>query len=179
MKEEVLNLIKDEINKAKQDRENYLMLLHKIHELEQDEKIKEYLNLRKQFQILQHKDTINKSDDEIMYDIFNKYRNIITETNQIYVYTGTFTVSESEIPYEIMVQRNDIRGIYRKYKDIENGYTQIVNIEDSIEFENNNIVLFPNTGLLISYYDKVREEYIKLVVTEGQEKAYQRILSIK
>lgn len=179
MKEEVLNLIKEEINKAKQDRENCLMLLNQIHKLEQDDKVKEYLNLREQLQILQHKEMVNKSDDEIMYEIFSKYKNIIAETNQIYVYIGTFTSSETEVPYEIMVHRDDVRGIYRKYKNIENDYTQILNIEDSIEFEKNNIVLFPNTKLLISYYDKVREEYIKTLVTEGQEKAYQRILSIK
>ena len=116
MKEEVLNSIRDEINKAKQNRENYLMLLNKIRVLEQEEKVKEYLKILEQIQPLKYKEVINKSDDEIMYDIFNKYRNIITQTNQIYVYIGTFTSSETEVPYEIMVHRDDVRGIYRKYK---------------------------------------------------------------
>jgi len=155
-------------------------LINRKRELENDSKVQEYLKLNKMIENARCEQKVEQSNYEIIESIFNNYKYSIKETNNIYVYLGTFVVSDE---YDIMhswsddrVNYNDPKAQYRIYINLENCKEENVKIRDCEKFKEENNVIFPNTYInQTSYYYELQKEFINDVVIDGQERACERV----
>lgn len=159
----------------------------RINELLETELIQEFMKL--------NSITVKElKDDDIRGILQLILRNFtITETNGIYVCTGTF-FTDYDICYEdtnYYTKSTDFDSKYaeyRIYRDIEDGKTRraYLKLDDnkrryhellSSQFEENNIVLNPyNSSNNENGYAEVREDFFTTAVDKGQSKAKKLIL---
>lgn len=125
---------------------------------------------------------------EILFSILENFT--ITETNGIYVCTGTFFTDydicyEETSYYSREIDFDSKYAEYRLYRDIENGQRIRAYMKQSLrtkklltkEFEESNIVLNPyNSSKNSNGYDEVREKFFMSVIEKGQGKAKKLIL---
>lgn len=180
MKEEILQSIKKEYQEKKQQQNNTIEILKKIEELEQNEIVKEYLNLTEQINTVDYSQIIAQNKDDLLESAFRKHSNLIKETNGIYVCLGTFMMDNicdiEHGPSDYRVRRNDPKAEYRVYQDLENYNTKQIPIKQCEEFENTHTVIIPKTILTEKYYYELQREFLKNAVKYGQEKACQKVL---
>lgn len=180
MKEDILNQIRNELNIKKEINERYNNKLKRIKELEKDNNVKEYISLVGLSNC--NKEFINDSDDEIINYIYTKYIYKIDEnsTNKIYVYLGTFKYSnEFDVVHsysDIRTDDNDKKANYRLYQDIELDFIKQVNIDDCKLFEENNIIINPDSYYKMREYYKIRREFFVNSVKENQDTAIKKVL---
>ena len=181
MKEEMLQSIKKDYENQKELRDNTIKSLEKLKELENNEIVKEYLNLKEKLQLLKYERIINQTDTEIINTLFRRNMYSNKDTNEIYVCLGSFKLDNvydiEHGPSDFRVRRDDPTAEYRIYKDIENeNYIQLA-IDKCEKFENTHKVIIPKTILTDKYYYELQKEFILTAVEEGQEKACQKILA--
>lgn len=183
MEQEILQSIKEESRKRQEKREYFSNLLEQLEKLEEDENVKKYVELRKKTDSVDYQKLLEESDEDILYRTFYRHQYMIKNTNEIYVCLGTFMLDNicdiEHGPSDIRLNRNDPRAEYRIYSDLENEVSRQIPISRCEEFERTHRVIFPQTSLTQKYYYQLQKEFISLVVTEGQEKACQKILSKK
>ena len=181
MEQEILDKIIKNYNQGLERKKHYEDLLKKITKLEEDEKIKEYITLKKRLEQVDYKKIIGETDSQILDSTFNSYKYMIDDTNEIYVCLGTFMLDNiCDIvngPSDIRLDRDDSRAEYRIYRNIENNYSEQIPIRKCEEFEKTHKVIIPNTTSIERYYYELQKEFITLAVTEGQEKACKKILN--
>lgn len=177
---------KYELTKLKKQLMQEIQRRKRVNELLEEELIQEFIKLSDiEVQPLK--------DDDINGILFSILRNFtITETNGIYVCTGTFA-SDCDICYEEttwysrLIDFDSKDAEYREYCDIEDSrlitaYTKQDNLSRyahllASEFEKNNIVLNPyNSGKNRNGYEEVREEFFVNAIEKGQGKAKKLIL---
>lgn len=157
----------------------------RINELLKENLIREFINLSSL------KPEILESDDVrgIVVKILKDFE--ITETNGIYVCTGTY-FTDCDICYEETdyyareVRFDSKHAEYRTYSDIENGkqiraYFQFSNDVAkrllAFNFEKNNVVLNPfNSNKNRNGYDEVRIDFFENSINYGQSKSKKLIL---
>ena len=180
MEEEIINKIKKEYNKRKVAKERSLKIISRKQELENDPKVQEYLKLNNMIINSKCEQKIKQSNDEIIESIFNKYKYSIRETNNIYVYLGTFVVSnEYDIvhrPSDIRVSYDDPKAQFRIYINLENNIEEIIKINDCDKFEEENNIIFPITYNKRNYHYELQKEFSKDIIIDGQERACERDL---
>lgn len=119
-----------------------------------------------------------KTEVDIIMSIYKKYANQIeeTETNNIYIYAGTYKISEYTIeeleegyPFELESVINDLKATHRYYYNLEGLFSVSVNIDECQEFEQTHIVIYGN-------FYKLQQDFIITAVKESQEKAVSKIL---
>lgn len=181
MNEQTLNEIKRNYKERIDTKKRYQELIEHIKLLEENMYVIKYLSLCKEKEELEFSEkSLDKDDSEILESIINKYKRKIKETNGIYVYIGSYYTSiESDIvhgPSACRVKKGDEKAEYNIYKDIENEEEIEIMIDKCAEFENNNIVIFPNTHFTEEYYYEIQNEFFCDAVNTGQKEAVDKIL---
>ena len=190
MTNEELEKIRKKFKELQEKRTAILKLGEEIKLLEQNPTVKKYLELVE----LYEKNTLGKmdefgkkTDEDLLHSSLCSVR--INETNNIYVYIGTFQKNyEYDIEHgspDYRVNKNDPNADYRIYRNLElmayqDAYEIEVQIDDCEKFEQEHIVIYPKkTSLYNQFFLKTRDEFFKTSVYESQEKALERILDIK
>lgn len=183
MKEEILQLIKKEYYEIKEKKDNICNLMDKIAELEKNDIVREYLQLKEELQTIDYKNIMRYSDKNMIDLAYGKYSHLIDKTNGIYVYLGTYsrgTCCDIEHGTSLFrVGRNDSRANYREYGNLEKYHPVMIPIDKCEEFERNNKIIYLKGYFLESHFYKIQSEFIKDAVEYGQEEACKRVLSKK
>lgn len=176
MDKEVYEQIVEDYNEAKKMQQSYKKLLEKKELLEQDEKVKEYIEI---LQLMKdyNKSTLDKSNRELITDLFNKNVNKSKSTNDIYVYIGTYEYATGiniKGTIDKAVDRDDPNADYRLYINLEKFLdTKQIAISEADEFEKTNTVIYAENR---NEYRELQYEFIKYSIELGQEKAIQKII---
>lgn len=188
MTNEELEKIRNKYNELKDKRTEVLKMGEAIEEYEQHPVVKKYLQLIK----LYEENTTGrmyefdkKTDSDLLYSSLCSVR--INETNNIYVYMGTFEKSyECDIEHganDYRVNKDDPNADYRIYRNLElmsyqDEYEVEVEIHDCEKFEQEHIVIYPQgTCLYDQYYNQLRNEFFETAISESQETAVERVLA--
>ena len=175
MDEEILNKIRNKCKESQDKLEQYNSRAKIENEMAKHENIKKALGLP----YTENLGMPIKDETDVILELYKKYKIEINEndTNNIYVYVGTFrylcpTIDQIEAGYPLdeEVDRNDPRGEFRIYRNLEGIWSYKFNIEKSLEFEENHTVLFPDR------YSDVEKDFVLTAVKEGQEKAVNLVL---
>ena len=118
------------------------------------------------------------NDFDMLKLCYNKVN--ITETNNIYVYTGTFK-NDINDSFGTRVNYDSENALYSKYSNIELqeynfNSTMIIPISKREEFEKNNIVIFPKNYLLDKTFYDIQNDFFLDAMELGQEKAIEKLL---
>ena len=176
MENEVYKKIVDEYINNKGKQEKYKKLLEKKELLEQDENVKEYLSIIKTINKY-NKSSFIKDNEQLILNSFNNYSYQIKDTNNIYVYIGTYCYAVAinfKGTIDKSVDRDDPNADYRLYINLEKFMdSKKIPIDESEKFEKTHRIV----------YAKNRQEYIALQkqfiidsVNYDQETAIQKIL---
>lgn len=180
MEQKILQKIKDDYERRKQERTNLQNLMQEIKKLEENETVKKYLALNEQLNSIKFKKNLLVSDIELLDLSFKSYCYSIRSTNNIYVCLGTFMLDSScdivHGPSDIRLKYDDPRAEYRIYKNIEDGYSKQISIRKCALFEATNKVIFPQTSRTDKFYYELQKEFISTMIEHGQEEACKRIL---
>lgn len=178
MTEEILEKIKKEYEQRKQKQNEIKGKIKRLNELKKNPFVIEYIELT---------DFINNSfyheytDEEIMVSSFNKYISEIKDTNGIYIYLGTFRLSNicdiEHGPSDERVSRNDPSAKYSIYQDIEKFSCNQIPIKHREQFEKHNKIIFPKTINTNKYFYELQKEFIRECINSSQEEACQKLLS--
>ncbi len=155
----------------------------RINELLEVEQIKEFIKLSG----VKVESLDSENIKEILFSILNNFT--ITETNGIYVCTGTY-ITDCDISYEettyysSKVDFDSEYAEYRIYCNIEDEKMKRAYLKPFMscqllasEFERNNIILNPyNSSKNSNGYAEVREDFFMTAIEKGQGKAKKLIL---
>ena len=160
MEEEILQKIKDDYVRRKEERANLLNLMGEIAKLEENETVKKYLALTEELASVKFKKNLLVSDEELLDLSFRSNCYSIKKTNNIYVCLGTFRLDNiCDIvhgPSDIRLNRDDPRAEYRIYRNIEDGFSEQIPIKKCAEFEATHKVIFPKTSRTDKFYYELK-----------------------
>lgn len=180
MKEELLQFLKEEVEKEKLQNIEYNKKVKRIKELKKDPNVREYIQLTSL--IGDDIKEIKISDVDIIYSFCRRHLSEIkeNEANGIYVYLGTYQYS-SEI--DIIHGSRDIRvdydspyANYRIYWDIEQFAAENIPISQCKQFENEHTIINPKSYFKEKEYYKIQKEFFNKAVKSNQESAKKLIL---
>lgn len=167
MREEILNAIRYDVNKGMVDLEAY----------------NSYAEFRNQMSSDNEDKLILKSEADVIMSAYKKHRLEInsTDTNDIYVYAGSYMLSnspdyltcediENGAPYEVEVDINDPRVMYRRYWNLEGIWARTIAIDECEEFEKTHKVLY------VDNFTALQQEFMTTAVKNSQEEAVSRVL---
>lgn len=178
MKEQILLQMKKEVEQIRRKINFHNDLIKRKKELEKDPKIKEYLELTKTLEddFFKEDAHIRKTQRELITSVYRKHLFEIKETNQIYVYIGTFCRSTSMQEEDIRVKYSDQEADYRIYWNIEQPYAENIPIMKCEKFEEEHIILNSESYFRESLYYKIQREFFEFAVKQNQEVAKKKIL---
>lgn len=185
MKEEILIRIREDLKREKEKNREYNEKIRRIKELKKDDKVKEYIQLLED--VYDDLKPIKTTDKEIISRLFDsRYLNKIkeNETNEIYVYLGTFKCGDNDIihySHDTQVERNDANADYREYWNIEQKYSKFIPISKSNYFESTHTIInlnnvFHTKRFNENKYYEIRNEFINTAVKTSQNNAVKRLL---
>ena len=185
MKEEELIKLREELNETKEKQKDIQWLLKEKKDLEDNPFVKRYVELKNMdIDNIGTQMLASQSEEQLINNIltFKRFNN----TNKIYVYMGTYTGKYcNDIIHSnscIAVNRNDEDADYSLYVDLEKKLSDIqqINIKDREKFEENNNIIYPKGVIFFSKFKKeffkLKEEFIKDMIENGQEKAVSKVL---
>lgn len=181
MKQELLDSIKEEYSMRKERRKKLQEKQKRKAKLEENRWVKEYLELEEELNYRDNLKLANQTDSEILVNSFRKYMNMVDETNDIYVYIGTYEnanyIDIEHGPTDERVDRNSPKADYRLYRNLENDCDCLnVPIKKCDEFEREHKVIILKTSLPGTQFYEIQKEFIELAVKKGQEEACKQIL---
>ena len=170
MKNEVLESIKQQYEWLKIQQLRYQSIFDRLKRLEENEFVREYLELSSSVKNIKRKDVCLSEDDLIEVSYLGNVC-YIEDTNGIYVCVG-------EVDLHEMTR-------YKRYINIESSKDSVLVPLDECEmFEKTHQVVFMNmvphdVYSAIRKYRDAQKDFIKTAIEEGQEKACQKVLSKK
>lgn len=177
MKEELLNELKKEFEQKKKQVIEYNQKVKRIKELAKTPEVKEYLYLCNQVDGMKEQ---KMQDRDITSSIYHNYLYRIDkdETNGIYVYRGTYRISdEIDIVHgarDIRVNYHSSLAYYRQYYDIEQIEPINIPINQCEQFEKEHTILY------LDYFGRkfytIQEEFFTKAITKNQDVARKYIL---
>lgn len=180
MKQELLNLLKEELQSIKKENEEHNKMIKRIKELQKNPDVIEYLKL---INLLDGDlKEIKSSDKEIITSFYHHYLSKIEkeDTNNIYVYLGTYKNNdEIDVVHgstDFRVNYNSKDANYRIYKNIEYPYVQSIPISMCDEFEKNHIVIKPKSYFKEREYYEIQKDFFTHAIKTNQESAKKMIL---
>ena len=182
MEQEILNKIRKSYKDGLKRQEKYLEILKQVQELEQDENVKRYIELKNRLGQVDYQKIIGETETQILERAFNSWQYAINETNGIYLCLGTFMMERTcdieHGPKDIRLERNDPKAEYRIYRNIEDGYSEVISIKNCEQFEKTYKVLFLKDDFFADrdFYE-LQREFMIIAVTKGQREACKKILS--
>jgi len=183
MNEEDLKNIKEYYENLKSKKAYYINIKKQLERLEQTKTVQKYLDLLEKTKNYDFQKMIDYKDDALLDMAFQRNLSSIKDTSKIYVYLGTFVLSdECDIvhgPYGIRVKYDDERADYRKYKDLESYFAIEMPIKKCADFEKENTIIFPSVLNLESSFNQVQRDYLQIALEKGLEKARKHVLTKK
>lgn len=177
MKDDLLEEFKnDYVDKSKR-KHNYVnelkVLMKRKAIMENSTIVKDYIQLNSQIDTLLEKSHFDYDFVKTLSILEDK--GLMSETNEIYVYNGTFYMQNNIV---VRVHKNNPCGKFDKYIDIESMDEIEVPVEDRLVFEKNHKIV-PLDGLEPTKYFlySLRSKFIEDSLREGQEVACKKILS--
>ena len=173
MKEELLNEIKEEYNKKKEELKEYNDKVLRVRTLKNNKFVKEYIKLVGDNNKYKYK---NKNDIDIVGEIYQKYLSRIKEdeTNNIYFYLGTYRYYYR---YDIdkggvdkRVRYNDPLADYRLYWNIEGMLPIKVEKDRFDEFDKENTIITTYYKSNKDYFF-IQKEFFTESIKNNQEEA--------
>ena len=165
MSDEVLEMIRKSYNSLFEKREKEVEKIKRIKQLEDNELVREYLDLtnslfmyKKGYEIL--------SDDDLIDAAFSGSASYITDTNKIYVCLGEYRIGSE--------------GIFKRYVNVEKTSDMLlIPLNDSLKFEKENKVIFVSESddYFNSKYREVQRDFLREAINSNQEEARRRVLS--
>ena len=144
--------------------------------LEQDPTVRRYLELKERLESdkgYDYYEVAHLSNEMILEKAIKSLR--VSNTSGIFICIGTYHNGD--------IVSHDASDIdFREYVNIEqNQYEddriRLIPISDCLEFEQNNIVLYPPKGVNSSqYYSKIRTMYFNTAIQYGCDKAKEKML---
>jgi hypothetical protein len=121
------------------------------------------------------------SEQEMLYKIFQTNRSSIKESNNIYVYLGTFQYSyDTDVehgPCDYRVAREDTDANYSAYENLETEEVLNIAISKRAIFEKENIIVFPKkVNFEQAEFYKLQKLFISYCVKDNQTVAVAKIL---
>lgn len=178
MKEKEIVLLKEKYNEILKREEEKKKIFERIHELENDEKVKEYLKLIKTIDASFETSNVNvikqvtlgfNEEKDLISAAFNKIENI-TDTNDIWVYNKTGIKEKdalkSRISYDKKYYDREL-FIESIYKNIETNEERKVPFGLRKDFENSHNILIDEDYLISTYFYYIQYLYIKNVLERG------------
>ncbi len=173
MNQETLNGLRDEFKKKKAEIKEHNKKVIRVRELMNDPAVKEYIELTGNNPQIEY---INLNSIEIINDIYRPFLTTIkpSERNNIYFYLGTYSfyyhydISEGGIDKK--VAKDDKLADYNLYWNIEGGVPIRIPIDNSKEFEKNNVVICTYYHSAKDYYF-IQKEFFANAVVYNQVKA--------
>lgn len=97
---------------------------------------------------------------------YKKHINGIKEkdTNNIYVYTGTYDSKNNSVEYY------NYDALFRTYANLEGLHEYKIYVDDTAKFESEHIVLF------VENIDDVKLDFLKTSVLKGEKKAVKKVI---
>lgn len=184
MKNDELEELRKYYNKLMESDNRKDEIKKKLAQLQSDPKVIEYIDLKRELDYFNTHDIIPVNNKKIIERIVDNIS--VTNTTNIYVYMSTYTTNyynsnaKTSDTKEVLYDSED--ASYRSYYNIENPSLSSIDvpINDCSEFENNNIVLFPpKDASFFDYYKKIRNIYFETAIKNGNEKAVEKVKSIK
>ena len=170
MKNEVLNSIREQINRLKRERDYYQGILSKISELKKNCYVQEYLELTSMVKGIDvHKGLL--SDDELIDISFQGNVCNIVETNDVYFCFDN-----------VRLTRKNCDIMCRRYMNIENpAYSYLIPFHECEQFEKEHRVIsdrvsFEDVKYAIRKFREVQFIFLKEAMIHGQEKAIEKVL---
>ena len=185
MKNENLQLIRTEYKKLKEEKQVVAQILENIKRLEQILKIKNQQILAAPI----YSELVSRckqTDEDLIVDVLeNSVSFEGDETNNIYVYMGTFKKMECSDNYLSMfceTYYDDSTADYRIYRNLELPSTHLkreinVALKDCGNFEKENIVVYSSDKNLMKNFYNLQAEFLLTAINESQEKAVERVLA--
>lgn len=176
MKQEELDIIKEEYIRLNHLRTIASLLKEEKEELEQEQMVKRYnevcAKLKKMSMYL------NFSDHYIMSTALEQVN--ITNTNNIFVCLGTYKHNKDtngiNEPLYTITNHDDEEAVYSEYVDLEKDISECfqINIKLREQFEKINNIIYINPFDRTEFY-KVQNDFFKNVIENGQEKTVDTI----
>lgn len=177
----LLEEIKADYVRRKEERANLNKLYSELAELEATPQVKRYLALQEEIKRVKFIKNIMVSDEELLDLSFRTHQYRIKNTNEIYVCLGTFRLDSCcdivHGPSDIRLKYDDPKAEYRTYRNIEDGYSKQIAIKNCPQFEVTHKVIFPETSRTDRFYYELQREFITAMIEEGQEVACAKILA--
>ena len=175
MKEELLEKIRKEYEERKQKQTEIKEKLQELSKLKLDKNVQRYLNLQQEICGMLDISIVNQTDKQLIDSVYNQYLYQMEETNQIFVYLGTYRHSvERDIEHgsnDYLVDKNDVNADYRMYQDIELKYPVCIPIKLCEEFECTHQVIFAKGYLKERIFYHLQSEFFHNAIKYGQEQA--------
>ena len=178
MKEELLKEFRNdyvERLKKKQSNAKDLKILMKRKEiLENSPIVRDYIQLNSQIELLIN-ESFDKDDIYLTTLMDFEDKGLMSETNEIYVYNGTFYTEDHIVK---RVGRDNPVGEFDKYIDLESMDELEIPVEDRLAFEaSHKVVPLGNMEPTKFLLYKLRNQFIEDALYEGQEVACNKVLS--
>lgn len=180
MKQEILDAIKSEYLKQKEQKRKVDDMISRLETLKENEYVIEYINLLNALNNINYKRFSTWTDENILDSVFRMYSYKNDETNGIYVYLGTFILDNlcdmEHGPCDKKVDRTDPRAEYRIYQDIECIDAIRIPINRCEEFEKTHKIIYPNNRYGRRTCHNIQKEFIRDLITTSQEEACKKLL---
>ena len=181
MEQKILDEMRDKYSTKLQIMQKYENIAKRINELEENEFVKEYMELVSILKNHEGKEIKTWNDNRLIESAYRSLIHNIKETNGIYVYIGTYVLSNiCDIihgPSHYKVNRDDPKAEYRIYKNLENDEEQEITINKCDVFEKKHKIIFPKCSLTREFFYKLQRQFFNIAIREGQEAACVKILS--
>lgn len=178
MNNEALKFLKDEYYKGIENRndaeDHFSSLLKKRDKMEKNPIVVKYLKLLKE---IDNSTDYFIRDEDIMFKAYDALKNngMITDTNEIYFYYGTYIETNEET---IQVPRNSDIGVYDIYRDIESRDCIKNPVELRSIFESNHkVIVFPRPFPSAIDFNDLHRDFLNTAIKEGQDVACKKVLS--
>ena len=180
MKEKEIVLLKEKYNEILKREEEKEKIFERIHELENDEKVKEYLKLIKIIDASFETSNVNvikqvtlgfNEEKDLISAAFNKIENI-TDTNDIWVYNKTGIKEKDALKSRISYDKKYYDRepfIESIYKNIETNEERKVPFGLRKDFENSHNILIDEDYLISTYFYYIQYLYLKNVLERGTD----------
>lgn len=180
MKEELLIKIRKDLEEEKRKLSEYNYKNKRIKELMKEKEVKEFLALIDlTYQVGSTKKMVT---DDIIASMYYKYLYQIKDedTNEIYVYMGTYKYSEEmDIVHgsrDIRVQYDSIDADYRVYRNIEKSSSEQILINRCKEFEKTHTIINPKIVCYDKTFYEIQKDFFIRAVKVNQESAKKLVL---
>lgn len=177
-----LSDIRRNYEKSIEQKKEVLDLEEAIELYEQLPVIQRYLTLKRRLEYISPSTKVQLLDEEILERVIDDIG--VSNTNNIYVCMGAYQFNQDknvDVPSDFIVPLNDPNADYIEYVGIEKSESnsQFIKLpsKQRVEFEKDNIVLYPPEGINTTvFFNKIREMFFKIAIKDGQEKALEKIL---